>query len=154
MAAPFAIPGVLAAMVAALKADGTLAALLPSVPAGFGTGEAVYAANAVPPGATFPYLTVGAPTEVPFNNFGAGAGGSNCTVMVKAFSTKPNDDELYALGSAVTAVLDAGTFTVSGYATADCELDSVPDVFQEQIIGLGVVRQLPMIYRVYVHQTA
>lgn len=154
MAAPFGIPLVLSAMVAALKADGTLGAILTSVPSGFGTGKAVYAANAVPPGATFPYVTVGAPTEIPFNNFGAGAGGSNLTIQVKAFSTKSADDQLYSIGSAITAVLDAATLTVSGYATAECELDSVPDVFQEQISGLGIVRQMPMIYRVYVHQTA
>lgn len=154
MAAPFGIPAILAAMVAALKADGTLGALITSIPSEFGTGKAVYAGNAVPPGATFPYVTVGAPTEVPLNNMGAGAGGSNCTVMVKAFSTKPNDDELYSIGSAVTSVLDAASLTVAGYASAECELDSVPDVFQEQILGIGIVRQLPMIYRVYVHQTA
>jgi Protein of unknown function (DUF3168) len=154
MAAPFGIPVILAAMVAALKADATLGAIITDLPVGFGTGNAVYAANAVPPGATFPYVTVGAPTEVPFNNMGPGAGGSNCTVLVKAFSTKPNDDELYRIGGAVTSVLDAATLTVTGYATAECELDSVPDVFQEQILGIGIVRQLPMIYRVYVHQTA
>jgi Protein of unknown function (DUF3168) len=154
MAAPFGIPAILAALVAALKADSALGALLANIPAGFGTGDAVYAANAVPPGATFPYVTVGAPTEVPFNNFGPGAGGSNCTVQVKAFSTRPNDDELYNIGSAVQSVLDAGSLTVAGYASAGCELETVPDVFQEQILGIGIVRQLPMIYRIYVHQTA
>jgi len=154
MAAPFGIPAILAALVAALKADSALGALITNIPTGFGTGKAVYAANAVPPGATFPYVTIGAPTEIPFNNMGPGAGGSNCTIQVKAFSTKPNDDELYSIGSAVQSVLDAASLTVSGYASAECELDSVPDVFQEQILGIGIVRQIPMIYRVYVHQTA
>lgn len=154
MAAPFAIPPILAAIVARLKADTALGALLPSVPSGFGTGESIYGENAVPPGALFPYVTVGAPTEVPFNTMGdADAGGSNCTIQVKAFSKKPADDEAYAIGSVVKELLDAVTLTVAGYGSVDCQFETVPDVFAEAIAGLGVVRQLPMIFRVYVHES-
>jgi hypothetical protein len=154
MAAPFAIPAVLQALRAALVADGTLTALLAPFAPGFGTGAGVYSENGVPPKAAFPYLTVGAPTEVRFDTMGDGnARGSNCTIQVKAFSAKMRDDEALAIMAEVKRVLDEADLSVSGYGSAVCEFDIVPDLFVE-VVGGVTIRQLPMIFRVYVHQSA
>jgi hypothetical protein len=108
----------------------------------------------VPPKAAFPYLTIGAPTEVPFDTMGPGnARGSNCTLQVKAFSAKLRDDEALAIMAIVKELLDEAALTVSGYGSVVCEFDLVPDLFVE-IVGGVPIRQLPMIFRVYVHQSA
>lgn len=154
MAAPFAIPAVIAAMRTLLVADTSLTALLASFVAGYGSGPAVYAEAAVPARATFPYVTIGAPTEIPFNTMGTvNAGGSECTIQVKAFSKLPNDDEVYSILSAVKAVLDTAALTVSGYVSADCQFEALPELFVENVDGV-LVRQGPMIFRVYVHESA
>jgi hypothetical protein len=153
-AAPFALPGVLAALRAKLVIDTTLASMLATYASGFGTGPAIYSENGVPPKAAFPYLTIGAPTEVPFDTMGPGnARGSNCTIQVKAFSAKMRDDEALAIMAEVKDLLDEASMSVSGYGSVVCEFDSVPDLFIEVVGGVSI-RQLPMIFRVYVHQSA
>lgn len=152
--APFALPPVIEAMRALLVADATLTALLAVYAPGFGSGPGIYSENGVPPKAAFPYLTIGAPTEVPFDTMGeVSARGSNCTIQVKAFSAKMRDDEAFALGKEVLRVLDEATITVSGYGSAVCEREIVPDVFAE-VVGGVTIRQLPIIFRVHVHQHA
>src|SRR3954471_7751359 len=117
MAAPFALPGVLAALRAKLVADTTLAAMIATYAAGFGSGPGIYSENGVPPKAAFPYLTIGAPTEAPFDTMGDGnARGSNCTIQVKAISAKMRDDEAYSIMAVVKELLDEAVLTISGYA--------------------------------------
>lgn len=151
MAAPFAIPVVLEAMRAALAADSLLADMLEEWPTGLGTGPAIYSEGGVAPGAQFPYLTIGAATERPFNSMGDG--GSDCTVQVKAFSRKMADDEAYEIMTRVQEVLDAEDITVEGYGSACCEFDFGPALFVENVAGVGSVRQLPRIFRVYVRES-
>lgn len=152
-AAPFAIPRVVEAMRDKLEVDTVLAGLLATYASGFGSGPGIYSENGVPPKAAFPYLTIGAPTEAPFDTMGDGnARGSNCTIQVKAISAKMRDDEAYSIMAVVKELLDEAVLTISGYASVVCEFDFVPDLFTEVVSGV-TVRHLPMIFRVYVHQS-
>jgi hypothetical protein len=145
---PFAVPALLAAVVASLKADTALTALLSTVPAGFGTGPAVYGETAVPPKATFPYVLVGAPTEIPLITFGPAGGGSECTFHVKPCSTQPNEDELYSLGTLIKDRLDDADLPVSGFGTVEIAFEILPDLLVESLRGLQV-RSLPIIFRAH-----
>ncbi len=151
--APFGIPAIIEAQRALLVADATLVGLLAPYAAGFGTGPGMYNEGGVPPKAAFPYLTVGAATEVPFDTMGpTNARGSQCTIQWKAFSAKMRDDEVYTIAGHVKRILDECVLTISGYGSTDCHFDFVPDLLQE-LVGGVTIRQLPMIFRVYVHQT-
>lgn len=153
MSAPFATGVVIEAIRAKLAADTALGSLLADFASGFGTGPAIYEEDNVPGGATFPYVTIGAPTENPFNTMGdAGAGGSDCTIQIKLFSRKSARAELDAMAACVFDVLDGDPMTVTGYASCDCEFESAPGDFAEIVGGIRV-RQLPLIFRVYVHES-
>jgi hypothetical protein len=145
---PFAVPALLAAVVASLKADTALTALLADVPSGFGSGPAVYGETAVPPKAAFPYVTVGAPTEIPLLTFGEFGGGSECTFHVKPVSSQPNEDECYALGTLIKDRLDDADLPVSGFGTVEIAFEILPDVLVESVRGLAV-RSLPIIFRAH-----
>lgn len=143
---PFATPALLAAVVASLRADTALIALLAEVPAGFGTGPAIYGETTVPPKAAFPYLTVGAPTEIPLLTFGEFGGGSECTFHVKPCSTAPNEDECYSLGFLIKERLDDAVLPVTGFGYTEIEFELLPDLLVESLRGLPV-RSLPIIFR-------
>jgi Protein of unknown function (DUF3168) len=145
---PFATPALLAAVVASLKADTALTALLADVPAGFGTGPAVYDETAVPPKATFPYVTVGAPTEIALLTFGEFGGGSECTFHVKPCSTAPNADELYSLGYLIKGRLDNADLPVPEFGTVEIAFEILPDLIVESLRGVAV-RSLPIIFRAH-----
>lgn len=136
-------------------ADSTLSAMLAVFATGFGTGPGIYSEGGVPPKAGFPYLTIGATTEVPFNTMGDNglSGGSECTVQVKAFSAKMRDDEANAIMDRVKEDLDDTTLSIYGYGSSDCQFDSSPGVFVELVGGVAI-RQYPVIFRVIVHQSA
>jgi Protein of unknown function (DUF3168) len=151
--APLAVPELCAAIIATLKADTALTARLAEVPTGFGSGPAVYGETSVPPKATFPYVLVGAATEIPFLTFGPAGAGSECTVQVKPCSTAPNEDECYSLGSLVKDRLDDATIVVSPFAAVACNFEILPDLLVESLRGL-TVRSLPLIFRVHLSDVA
>lgn len=155
MAAPLAVPRVVEELRSVLVADSTLSAMLAVFATGFGTGPGIYSEGGVPPKAGFPYLTIGATTEVPFNTMGDNglSGGSECTIQVKAFSAKMRDDEANAIMDRVHADLDAIDLSIYDYQSACCQFDSSPGIFVEDVGG-RLIRQYPVIYRVYVHQSA
>lgn len=153
MAAPFALPGILAAFRSALVADATLTAKLAVFAAGFGTGPGIYSESGVPPKAGFPYLTIGAPTEMPFDTMGdAAARGSTCTIQVKALSARMHDDEALAIMGDVKRILDEADLPIAGYGSVQIQCELVPDLFVEVVRDV-TIRHLPMIFRVYVHQS-
>lgn len=154
MGAPLAVPRVIEAMREVLVADTTLTAMLAVFAPGFGTGPGIYSENGVPPKAGFPYLTIGAATEIPFNTMGTGgeSGGSECTIQVKAFSAKMRDDEANSIMDRVHSDLDDAALSVYDYPSACCEFESSPGIFVENLGGV-LIRQYPVIYRVYVHQS-
>jgi len=144
---PFATPALAAAVIASLRSDTALTALLAEVPEGFGTGPAIYGETTVPPKAPFPYLTVGAFTEIPLLTFGEFGGGSECTFQVKPSSTEPNEDECFGLGSLVIDRLNDADLPVTGYGTVEIEFEISPNLIVESLRGLPV-RSLPIIFRV------
>lgn len=155
MVSTLAVPAVLAAVRTLLVADATLAGMIATAPSAVGGGPAVYAENAVPQTtATFPYLTIGAPTEVPFNTMGPNdlaKWGSSTTFMVKAFSKETADDGNYARIGRVKTILDGATLTVTGYPMAFCEFETAAEPFIESVGGV-LIRQFPAIFRATVHQ--
>jgi Protein of unknown function (DUF3168) len=151
MGAILATPALLEAIVAALKADTALAVRLASVPAAFGSGPAVYGEATVPPKATFPYVTVGAPTEIPMNSFGPDGGGAECTVQIKPFSILPANDEVLAIAGLIHGILDGADLVVPGFGGAACNFELLPDLITEQVRGI-LVRQLPLIYRIHLSE--
>lgn len=154
MASTLATPAILAAVRTLLVANTSLAQTLATVPAGYGGGPSIWAENAVPQTASLPYLTLGAPTEVPWNTMGPSdlpKFGSIGTFQVKALSKEMGDDGNYARIGFVKATLDGIMLTVPGYNTAFCEFDSLPSPYTETIGGI-IVRELPIIFRVLVHQ--
>ncbi len=110
---------------ALLVADGTLTGLIATAPAAVGGGPGVYAEGAVPPGATLPYLTLGAGTQVPDHTMGgsgSGRWGWNCTVQLKAVSQGKGDDQaLGIMGAAGQVLYDNRPLTVTGYTQAACD---------------------------------
>src|SRR5688572_4561222 len=85
-----AIPAIDTALRTVMLANAPLVALLAIKPASKGGGAAIYADGDVASGQTFPYLTIGAWTEVPYNRFSPGTDGygSNCTVQIKAIGQR------------------------------------------------------------------
>jgi Protein of unknown function (DUF3168) len=155
MASTFAAPVILAAVRTLLVTNTSLTATLATAAAGLGGGPAIYAEGAVPQGAVFPYLTLGAPTETPWNTLGPAnlpKWGSIATFQVKALSKEMGDDGNYARMGFVKTQLDGAPLTVAGYPTAFCEYDNLGLPYSETIGGV-VIRQLPMIFRVSVHQS-
>lgn len=155
MASTLAVPAVLAAVRTLLVADVPLAGTLATAPSAVGGGPAIYAEGAVPQGAAFPYLTLGASTEIPFDTMGTSdlpKFGSTTTFQVKALTKETADDGNYTRIGHVKRILDGAPLTVSGYASAFCEFDSAAESFTETIAGV-VIRQFPATFRVVVHQT-
>jgi hypothetical protein len=155
MSSEFALPAVYTAIVARLKADGTLTAMLASAPADIG-GAGVY--NHVPQKATRPYVLVGSGTEIPFNTMGNGNAakwGGNCTVLIKAVSQKPSDTEALAILGRVKALLDGQPLTVQGFPDASAQFEDLQPIFTEDAPGLQYpLRHAPAVFRVYAHQEA
>ena len=154
MASTLATPAILAAVRTLLVANVPLAATLAVAPSGLGGGPSIWAESAVPQASAFPYLTLGAPTEVPWNTMGPAdlpKWGSIATFQVKALSKEMADDGNYARIALVKTTLDGILLTVPGYGSAFCKFDSMATPYTETIGGV-VIRQLPAIFRVLVHQ--
>lgn len=151
MPSTLALPAVLTALVATLKADATLIALLAGGAAG------VY--NVAPSGSAFPYVEVGSGTEVPFNTMGPDGlakWGGNTTVQITARSQSSgagSDLPLLTIISRVKAVLVGQPLTVTGFPSVDVALETVAPVFTD-VVDSRPTRTLPMILRVTVHEGA
>ena len=151
MPAVLALPAIYAAIVAKLKADATLVALLA------GGASGVY--NVAPSTAAFPYVEVGSGTEVDFNSMGPDGlskWGGNATVQITArgqSSGAGSDLPVLTIISRVQAVLVGQPLTVSGFASVTVSRDSVPGIFTE-VVDSRATRTQPLILRVQVHEGA
>ncbi len=154
MPAGVALLPIYRALRALLVADVTLTGLIAAVPAGLGSGPGIYAEGAVPQGATFPYLTMGAGTQVPDHTMGApnmARWGWNCTLQIKAVGQGKGEDEGLAIMDAVGQVLyDGRPLTVTGYGTAYCDEWTVQPTLVTTLAGV-TTREFPAILRVLVH---
>lgn len=149
MPAVLALPLVYAAIVAKLKADGTLLAMLPSAANG------IY--NVAPAGAAFPYVEVGQGTEVEFNTMGPDGltkWGADTTVQITGRSQSSgagSDLPLLNILSRVKALLVGQPLTVAGFPSAVVSLDSLPAMFTE-VVDSKPTRTQALILRVRVHE--
>jgi hypothetical protein len=154
MPAGVALLPIYRALRALLVADGALTGLLAAVPGGFGSGPGIYADGAVPQGAAFPYLTMGAGTQNPQHTMGDASTahwGWNCTVQIKAVGQGQGEDQGLAVMDAVGKVLYEGrTLTVTGYANAYCDEWVMQPTLIDTVAGV-TTREWPAIVRVVVH---
>ena len=151
MPSVMALPAIYAAIVAKLKADAMLTALLPN------GASSIY--NVAPSGATFPYVEVGLGTETEFNTMGPDGlskWGANTTVQLTGRSQSSgagSDLPLLTIMSRVKALLVGQSLTVDGFASSDVALDIVAPMFTE-IVDSKPTRTQPVILRVQVHEGA
>lgn len=154
-----AIPGIKTALVAILNANAPLVSLLASKPTARGGGPAIYDEGDVPSGATFPYLTMSAWTQIGDHSFSPsgssddGAYGWNCTGQFKAIgqlSGQRNENTLLTLMSAVFAALPKGqNLSVAGYGSGWTDEFTLHPTIKETLAGV-VTLHVPAILRVYV----
>jgi hypothetical protein len=132
------------------EADTALAGLLASKPTPRGGGPAIYVDGDVYQGQTFPYLTIGAWTQVPFHNLSPdGTGyGWNCTVQIKA--TGQRSPDLYDVMSAVFGIVPHGqACQIDGYDSGWFDECNLQPILKSTLAGV-VTYELPAILRVYV----
>lgn len=151
MPATLALPAIYTAIVALLKADATLTALL--------AGGAASVYNVAPPGSAFPYVEVGSGTEVEFNTLGpdaTGKWGADCTLQISArtqSSGAGSDLPALTIASRIKQLLAGQPLTVSGFPSVNVNLEVVAPIFTE-VIDNRAARTQPMIFRVIVHEGA
>lgn len=135
-------------LVEMLEADTSLVALLASKPSAKGGGPAIYKDGEVAQGQLFPYLTIGAWTQVPFHNMGSSYGW-NCTGQLKAVGQRSNAP-VAALLSAALAVLPEGVeIAVDGYTSSCMGEANVQPAIKTTLAGVVTI-EIPAIIRVYV----
>lgn len=154
-----AIPAIDTALRALLVADATVVARLSTKPTARGGGPAIYSDGEVPSGATFPYLTIGAWTQVKEHAFspdgspGLSGYGWNCTGQVKAvgqLSAGRTETTLHNVMSAVfTALPNGRTLSVSGYSSGWVDEFTLFPAIKTTLAGVVTI-EVPAIVRVYV----
>lgn len=140
-----------AALRALLVANATLTAAIATKPSAYGGGPAIYEDGKVPQGATFPYLTIGAWTQIPFNSLTPDSTGYgyNCTCQIKAVG-QTTEAAVMAVMNKVFPVLAQGqALTLSGYSGCWTDEFLLQPVIKE-IVGAVTTLSVPAILRVYV----
>lgn len=146
-----AIPAIDTALRAVMVAHAPLTALLATKPAAKGGGPAIYADGEVAQGQTFPYLTIGAWTQVPFNSLSPGTDGygANCTGQIKAVGQR-SEAQLMTIMNLVAGLFEQGeALTVSGYSSGWTDEFNVQPTLKTTQAGITTF-ELPAILRVYV----
>jgi Protein of unknown function (DUF3168) len=136
------------AIMTVLKADAELVALVAPGPNG---SPGIYFTEA-PQGARKPYVVVGEASEIPFHTMGA-TWGSDVTVMTKAVIEGGSDYPGLQILSRIRALLEGAALVVPGFLSTICEFESSLPAEREMVSGI-VVRHVPAIYRVKVHEAA
>lgn len=136
-----------------LSAHAPLTALLAVKPLGASL-PAIYDDGAVPQAATFPYLTVGAGTQVPEGEtMGTEADpihGWNCTFQVQALG-QISESAIVNIMTEVAKVLYRGRdLALAGYGSSWIDEFTVQPTLTTAVAGVPT-RQLPAIVRVMAH---
>ena len=140
------------ALRALLVAYAPLTAAIATKKAARGGGPAIYSDGEVPVGATMPYLTIGAWTQIPSHNLSPdGTGyGWNCTGQIKAVG-QGTEPQMLAILSHVFAALPHGQrLTVTGYGSGWIDEFTLQPALKETLGGVVTV-SVPAIVRVKVH---
>jgi hypothetical protein len=135
-------------LVAMLSADTSLVALLASKPSAQGGGPAIYEDGSVPQGQLFPYLTIGAWTQVPFHNMGSGYGW-NCTGQIKAVGQRTTGPVASVLSAALAVLPEGQALSVDGYPASCLGEATVQPAIKTTLAGVVTI-EIPAILRVYV----
>lgn len=147
-----AIPSIEAALRVLLVAHTPLTALLATKPTARGGGPAIYTDGDVPSGATMPYLTLGAWTQIGQHSLTPGSPsgyGWNCTGVVKVIGQR-TEASLFAVMSQVFAALPHGEgLTVTGYGSGWVDEFNLQPTLKMTLAGLTTY-EVPAIVRVYV----
>jgi hypothetical protein len=128
------------------------------------TLPALYTEGAVPDGATMPYVTMGAATQIPAHRMGSATAlryGWDCTVQLKAVGAGRGEDENVAILDCIGRELyDGRDLTAAGspgspgllitYATAWCDEWVVQPTIVSILNGVPI-RETLAILRVQVH---
>lgn len=134
------ITAVITGVVGALRADSGVLALLSS------TG--VY--NNVEAGASYPYIVVSSPTDVPKDTMGRF--GVETLVDVKAVSQYPGDKEAADLVNAAVSALHFVKPTIAGHTVIGTAMEN-GERFQEVVNGI-VTRHHVATFRVWTEQSS
>ena len=146
------IPAIETAMRAALVANASLTALLQTKPAARGAGPAIYNDGDVYQGQTYPYLTIGAWTQVPDHRMSPGTDGYgwNCTVQIKAVGQR-SESQLMSVMNQVAGTFPHGqALAVGGYTFAFTEDFNLQPKLTTTLAGVTTY-ELPAILRVRVY---
>ena len=169
MPSEVALIPITAALKALLSSESSVTSLITTKPAGAGGGPAIYddgsvpqppAANTTPPPpAPYPYLVIGAGTQVPFHTMGGPSApkyGWNCTLQIKAVGqgfAQTSESAIQLVLSKVVAVCYHGRrLTVTGYASAWCDEFIIQPTLITVLAG-STTREVPGILRVIVHDS-
>lgn len=133
-----------------LLADATLTSLLATKVAARGGGPAIYNEGDVPLDQPFPYLTIGAWTQIPEHSLSPDSDGYgwNCTGQIKAVGQRSGDQLVNVLSAVLGVLPDGERITVTGYSAAFCAEANVQPELKEIIAG-KTTYSLPLILRVY-----
>lgn len=144
-----ATPAVVAAVIAALKADATVIARLSTAPGGGSPPEPAVYERLAPQGAPYDYLVVSDGGETPANTMGRGWGAA---VLVYLRATSRSPATAKAIASAAVGLFDAPTtkLSVAGYTAALSEFVSGGPAYDEEVRG-EVIHHHPAVVRVTVH---
>lgn len=150
---PYGVP--IAAIDTALRAllalNATLTGLLASKPSSQGGGQAIYPDGEVYQGQTFPYLTIGAWTQVADHRLSPDSSGYgwNCTVQIKAVGQRTEAPLLAVMNQVFASFPQGQSLSVAGYSRAFLdEFNLQPSL---KTVAAGVVTiEVPAILRVRV----
>lgn len=131
-----------------LLADAPLTALLATKVAARGGGPAIYNEGDVPLDQPFPYLTIGAWTQIGEHSLGD-AYGWNTTGQLKAVGQRAGDQLVNVLSAAIAVLPEGKALTVPGYAQS-CFGEALPQPELKEIVAGKTTYSLPLILRVYV----
>jgi hypothetical protein len=122
---------------------------LASKPSAKGGGPAIYEDGEVAQGQLFPYLTIGAWTQVPFHSMGQGYGW-NCTGQIKAVGQRTNASVAAVLSAALAVLPEGLGISVDGWSGV-CVLGeaTVQPSIKTTLAGVVTI-EIPVILRVYV----
>jgi hypothetical protein len=157
MPSEVALIPITAALKALLVGEVSVTSLISTKPAGAGGGPAIYDEGSVHQSASFPYLTIGAGTQVPFHTMGGSSAlkfGWNCTLQIKAIGQgqlQTSESAIQLVLSRVVGVCYHGRpLTVTGYGSAWCDEFVIQPTLITVLAGV-TTREVPGILRVMVH---
>jgi hypothetical protein len=151
---PYGVPiaAIDTALRALLVANTTLTGLIQTKPLSQGGGAAIYADGEVYQGQTFPYLTIGAWTQVADHRLSPGTDGYgwNCTVQIKAVGQRTEAPLLAVMNQVFASFPQGQALTVTGYSRSFLDEFNLQPSLKTVAAGVTTI-EVPAILRVRVY---